>query len=94
MKVVSSGVKTADSAVISKSCIFNQVVVQPDGVNDVTVAIYDGTDATGTQVLPTFTFAGDGGPQATPPIKLNMAAGIYVDITTAGAVAYSIIYAR
>lgn len=95
MRIFSSGELTADALVLSKPGYFVQLIIQPDGTNDCTVSIYDGQDNTGTKVLPTFTFDGDGGPQVTPPILLNMSSGIYVDITlAAGTVAYSVLWAR
>ena len=43
--------------------------------------------------LPTMTFAGDGGAQATPPVWVEISNGIRVDVTlAAGSVAYTILY--
>lgn len=95
MSLRSSGVKTADATILSKPGVFHQLLVQPDGTNDVTIAIHDGTDNTGTQVLPSFVFPGDGGPQATPPIRLKMSVGIYADITlAAGTAAYTVLWTK
>jgi hypothetical protein len=84
--------KTADALILTGAGYFHQIVVMPDGSNDVTFSIYDNTSATGTEILPTLTFAGDGGAQASPPVWVSVDSGIYVDITTAGTVAYVILY--
>lgn len=88
----SSGEKTADATILSGAGYFKQIVIMPDGSNDVTVSIYDNTASSGTEILPTLTFAGDGGPQASPPVWVNVNTGIRVDVTTAGTVAYVVLY--
>jgi len=88
----SSGEKTADATILTGSGFFKQIIVMPDGTNDVTVSIYDNTASSGTEVLPTLTFAGDGGPQASPPVWVSVDTGIRVDVTTAGTVAYVVLY--
>lgn len=90
--VISSGEKTADTTILTGGGYFKQIVVMPDGTNDVTVSVYDNTASSGTKILPTLTFAGDGGPQASPPIWVRVDSGIRVDITTAGTVAYTVLY--
>lgn len=90
--VISSGEKTADATVLTGGGYFKQIVVMPDGTNDVTVSVYDNTASSGTKLLPTLTFAGNGGPQASPPIWVRVDTGIRVDITTAGTVAYTVMY--
>ena len=90
--VITSGEKTADATILTGGGYFKQIVVMPDGSNDVTVSVYDNTASSGTKLLPTLTFAGDGGPQASPPIWVRVDTGIRVDITTAGTVAYTVLY--
>jgi hypothetical protein len=87
-----SGEQTADATILTGSGYFKQIVIMPDGSNDVTVTIYDNTASSGTKVLPTLTFAGDGGAQASPPVWVAVNTGIRVDITTAGTVAYVVLY--
>jgi hypothetical protein len=89
---LSSGEKTADATILTGAGYFKQIIVMPDGTNDVTVSIYDNTASSGTEILPTLTFAGDGGPQASPPVWVSANTGIRVDVTTAGTVAYVVLY--
>ncbi len=88
----SSGEQTADATILTGAGYFHQLIVMPDGTNDVTVSIYDNTASSGTEILPTMTFAGDGGAQASPPVWVGVGTGIRVDVTTAGTVAYSVLY--
>lgn len=89
---LSSGEQTADAAIYSGRGFFYQILVVPDGTNDVTVSIYDNTSASGTKIRSTMTFAGDGGAKATPLAKIRVVNGIYVDVTTDGTVAYDVLY--
>lgn len=88
----SSDEQTADATILSGSGYFKQIIVMPDGTNDVTVSVYDNTASSGKELLPTLTFAGDGGPQASPPVWIAVDTGIRVDITTVGTVAYVVLY--
>ena len=90
----SSGEQTADATILSGVGYFKQIIVMPDGTNDVTVSIYDNTASSGTKILPTMTFAGDGGAQASPPVWVAVNNGIRVDVTTVGTVAYAVLYRR
>ena len=86
----SSGIKSADATVLTGEGYFHQIIVMPDGTNDVTIKICDGNGScpANSEILPIFTFAGDGGPQASPPVWIPVNTGIYVDITiAAGSVA-------
>ena len=88
----SSGEKTADATILTGTGYFHQIIVMPDGTNDVTVTVYDNTASSGTKILPTMTFSGTGGAQATPPVWVGVNTGIRVDITTVGTVAYTVYY--
>jgi len=88
----SSDEQTADATIHTGAGFFHQIVIMPDGTNDVTVSIYDNTASSGKEILPTLTFAGDGGPQASPPVWVRVDTGIRVDVTTAGTVAYVVLY--
>jgi len=89
-----SGEKTADAAIMTTSGAFYGIVVMPDGTNDVTVSVYDNASAAaGTELVPTLTFAGDGGAQwFAPPYPIHCFNGIYVDVTVGGggSVGYSV----
>ena len=95
---VISAVKTADALIYTvpsgRSVLFDGLIVQTDGTNDITFDIYDNTSATGTKLVPTslkvkgtsetFALSYD------PPVKGGT--GLYVDITTTGTVAYQVLY--
>lgn len=88
-----SGEQTADATILTGSGYFHQLLIMPDGTNDVTVTIYDNTAASGTKILPTMTFSGTGGAQASPPVWVTVSNGIYVDVSlAAGTVAYTVLY--
>ena len=88
----SSGEQTADATILTGEGYFKQIIVMPDGTNDVTFSIYDNTASSGKEILPTMTFAGDGGAQASPPVWIAVNNGIRVDLTTVGTVAYVVLY--
>lgn len=89
----SSGEQTADATILTGAGYFRQLLITPDGVNDVTVSFYDNTASSGTEFLQTMTFAGDGGTQATPPVWIPVNTGIRIDITLgAGTVGYTVLY--
>jgi hypothetical protein len=91
---VSSGEKTADATILTGAGYFCQLLIMPDGTNNVTVSIYDNTASSGTEIINTMTFAGNGGAQATPPVWIAVNTGIRVDVTVAGGgtVAYTVLY--
>ena len=86
--------QSADATILTGTGFFHQIVVMPDGTNDVTVSIYDNTASSGVELLPTLTFAGNGGPQASPPVWIIVEKGIRVDVTTVGTVAYTVLYRK
>ena len=95
---VVSAVKTADALIYTvpsgRSVLFDGIVVQTDGTNDITFDIHDNTSAAGTKIIPTslkvkgtsetFALSYD------PPVKCGT--GIYVNLTTSGTVAYVVLY--
>lgn len=88
----SSGPQTGDATVLTGEGFFRQIIVTPDGTNDVTVAFYDNTAASGDKFLQDMTFAGNGGTQATPPVWIPVNNGITIDVTlAAGTVAYTVL---
>lgn len=94
-EAVGFSTRTADATIHSGRAYFYGITVQPDGTNDVTVAIYDNTAASGTKVAPTFSFAGTGGAKTYNPTKPKLCStGIYVDVTVSGggSVEYTVDY--
>jgi hypothetical protein len=84
--------ETGDAQISATSDLFIGFILTPDGTNDVTIDFYDNTTGSGTKFYPSMTFAGDGGPRALIlPEPLPTLNGIYINITTAGTVAYTII---
>jgi len=92
---VRSSPQTADATITSGKAFFSGFLIQPDGTNDVAVVFYDNTSAAGTKILPDLTFAGDGGTKMISldnPIECNT--GIYIDVTTAGTVGYTVFFVK
>ena len=89
--------KTADAAIMAKAGYFCGIMVITDGTNSVTIDIYDNaTAASGTEIIPLWTVTTSASNRSaalefTNGIFVN--SGIYVDITTSGAVTY-VVYSR
>jgi len=81
-KMTSSGIVTAKSAELWG------VLIGCDGVNDPTITIYNGTDNSGNEIVPTNTYDASilGINGAILPFGLYAPDGLYVEITCAGAV--------
>lgn len=84
---------TADALVRTGKLNLYSIFFVTDGVNAVTVNLYDNTSAAGVNLTPTFVLAAD--PDNLnqtinffPPLQLRT--GLYVDITTAGTVTYKV----
>ncbi len=92
----SSGDLTADSLVMVGSGSFYGLGVTTDGVNAVTVSIYDSaTAATGKLLFPTFVVPvspATGTLNINPPVRFEN--GLYIDITCGGTVHYVVYYSR
>jgi len=85
--------ETATATVTTVSSYFYGVLVTPDGTNDVTITVYNGTSTSGDKITPAMTFAGDGGTQYLPlqnPIACPH--GVHVVATTTGTVEYVVYY--
>lgn len=86
--VVSSGVTTADGAVVTEACYLYGVMISTDATNAVTLDAYDNaTTNTGTQPFPTWTVTTSAtdrtqGLDFNPPVYLKN--GLYTDFTCAG----------
>ena len=92
--ISSASTQTSNAAVMDNAGYLKGFLITPDGSNDVTVVFYDNASAaSGTQLTPSMTFAGDGGTQGIAfPAYIQCKNGIYVDITTAGTVEYTVYY--
>lgn len=85
---------TADAAVLTSWGNFYGMILATDGTNPVTINIYDNASAaSGDKLIPQTVITTSSTERATaisfnPPLRFNN--GIYVDITTSGAVTYKI----
>ena len=85
---------TADQLVYTGKINLYQMFFVLDGINSVTVNLYDGTDATGKTLVPEFVLDPfDSLNQILSfDLPLQLVTGLYVDITTAGTVTYKVYY--
>ena len=93
--VIQSAEKSADASIYDGPCLFYGLVIATDGTNDVTIDVYDNTAASGTKLLPTIVIPTSADIRYETiwfgkPVWCKT--GIYVDITTAGTVAYMAYY--
>jgi len=94
-RVLYSAVKTADALIATGWTEMHGVVISTDGANVVTMDIYNGTSAAGAKIAPPITFPATPVTQAVsfnPPVSCST--GIYIDITTAGTLSYTVYYYR
>ena len=94
-RVLYSAVKTADALIATGWTEMHGVIVTTDGTNAVTMDIHNGTTTAGAKIAPTITFPATPVTQAVsfnPPVSCS--SGIYVNITTAGTVSYTVYYYR
>jgi hypothetical protein len=84
---------TESGLVYSGKCILRGFTLGTDGVNDPAIVIYDGTSASGTEVVPTATYdASLLGLNGATGLHHYCANGIYVGITCAGSVKVTVYY--
>lgn len=85
---------TASGAALTGQGRFHGLIVKCDGVNDVTLNVYDNTAASGTQLIPTDSIF-DGTVRLaaislSPGVYYNT--GVYVEITCAGTTEVMVLY--
>ena len=95
--VASSGELTADALIINVPGYFYGISITTDGTNTATVVIYDNTEASGSKivqdlVVPSSSTNRGMAFSSDPPVGLET--GIYVDVTCAGTVKYTVFYRR
>jgi hypothetical protein len=94
-----SAEKTGDAAIVSGAGCFAGIVIQTDGANSVTVSIYDNASAaSGNDLIAEWVVTSNSdtryhalGFEISPCLNRSYN-GIYVDITTSGAVKYMVYY--
>ena len=88
---------TSQTVAFGAGC-FDGIIIQSDGTNDITLNIYDNTSAAGKKLIPeaiivtsstnryhSIGFDGE-------PCQNRYSNGIYVEVTTAGTVKYTVYY--
>jgi len=91
----SSGEKTADALIKLGHGYLAGIMLVTDGTNAVTVSVYDGATATGTKLIPDWvvtTSSTDRAQYLQLPGAVQFGTGCFVDITTAGTVAFVVYY--
>jgi hypothetical protein len=88
----------ASAQAVLGECIFSGLLIQPDGVNEVTVNVYDNTEASGNRLLPSDVKVNGANGLWTigfyPGIDVNN--GIYIELAVAGggSAEYQVLYAQ
>jgi len=85
---------TASGIVCTGPCVFMGFLLGTDGVNDPVITLYNGTDNSGQEIVPTCTYdASAYGLNGCTGIHQYCDKGLYVEITCAGTVEVVIQYA-
>jgi hypothetical protein len=93
---VASDEGTASASVVTGPGLLDGIILNTDGTNPVTLNIYDNTAASGTQLIPDDTVITTSSTARlskisfSPPLRFNT--GVYVEVTTSGAVGYIVYY--
>ncbi|MDD5304259.1 MAG: hypothetical protein PHS14_14255, partial [Elusimicrobia bacterium] len=81
-----SGKLEATAQVHTGKCVLKGVLLYTDGTNDATLAVYDGTDATGKLLREVHAKGSDGkGPFGDTSVMLRCQTGIWATVTGTGA---------
>lgn len=85
---------TESAAAVTGVCAFLGIIVVTDETNDLTINIYDNTEASGTKLVPTDMIVKAA--SATWALSIDpgipCSTGIYVDVTCSGTYAYQVQY--
>jgi len=78
---------TASGIVHTGPCVFRGFLLGTDGVNDPVITVYNGLDNSGQEIVPTCTYdASAYGLNGCTGVEQYCDAGLYLEITCAGAV--------
>lgn len=96
-RVEYSATKTGAALIISARAEFHGITITGDGTNAVTVDIYNNTEGSGEKISPTLNFSQSATSKTqaygvSPPVRCDK--GIYIDVTTAGTVSYTVYFSR
>ena len=93
-----SGVQTATANVLTGKGALYGILIATDGTNAVTLDIYDGTDATGTKLVPQVVITTSATNRSAAidfgESGVGFGTGIYVVATCAGTVGYTLYYEK
>jgi hypothetical protein len=81
-----TGELTASGQAVGGKCVFYGIIIQTDGVNNVTFSVYHGTDATGDPLVPENSVVEGGSRLAAIGYAAGIACpnGIYLSISGTG----------
>ena len=81
---------------LSGECVFAGLIVRPDGTNEVTLNVYDNTEASGNRILPSnVKVAGDLGLWAigfNPGIVVETGVYVHLAVAGGGSAEYQVLY--
>jgi hypothetical protein len=86
----------ASGQAVGTECAFAGLIVRPDGINEVTLNVYDNTEASGSRVLPSdIKVKGDVGLWAIgcdPGIDVTVGIYVHLAIAGGGSAEYQVLY--
>jgi len=85
---------TVSSGIVNGSCVFYGIGINPDGINNITLNVYDNTTAAGNQLLPSdVVINGTSGLTSITFDKgLYCENGIYINVICSGTLEYQVYY--
>jgi len=87
-------VKTATGLVYSGKCMLHGFLIGTDGVNDPTITVYNNTEESGDEAIPTCTYdASQLNLNGATGLKVYCDKGLYISISCSGAVEVVLFYA-
>ena len=89
-----TGVKTAAAAICTTRCVLHGIIAVADGANDLTLTIYNDPATTNNQALPPIVIDAAVGFDGLLGLDMIMNAGIYVDFSTSGTGAYTVLFSK
>ena len=94
MRIGTSEKMAASGVVHTGPCELTGILLSMDGINDVTdLALYDGLDATGTEIIPTCPFEADyKGLNGVVGISRGCRIGLYLEFVCAGAAEVTVFF--
>ena len=86
--------QSSSGVAVSGKCAFGGIIVKTDGINDVTVNVYDNTTNSGKKLIPDNVVvkgsSGIDGLGYDPPVYAEK--GIYVEVVTSGTCSWQVLY--